>query len=172
MFVPVWHLRIFSLSNWSPMQLTLCFLSTDCCTNAPKSHLKVIHINICNATVHTLYKYHNGKSFHHLIDELIWNRSPIEYLNWSPINVHCLHKHHIWKVFSPTNWWIDLFYINLLVIYLKLMLIITIHSQGCIKFKNVHPELTGIKAVNVNFERKIKLILLRFSILSLFFYPF
>ena len=40
--------------------------------------------------------------------------------------------------------------------------------QGCIKFRNSRPELTGIKAVNYNFEGKIKPFLSHFSIFSPF----
>jgi len=45
-------------------------------------------------------------------------------------------------------------------------------GQGCIKFRNSRPELTGIKAVNCNFEGKIKLFLSCFSIFSSFFTDF
>ena len=44
--------------------------------------------------------------------------------------------------------------------------------QGWIKFQNACPGLTGIKAVNDNFEGKIKLFLSRFSIFSPFFTKF
>ena len=45
-------------------------------------------------------------------------------------------------------------------------------EQGCIKFRNSRQELTGIKALNCNFEGKIKLFLSRFSIFSPFFTDF
>ena len=46
------------------------------------------------------------------------------------------------------------------------------YPQACIKFQNAHTELTGIKAVNDNFEGKIKPFLSCFAIFSPFFTDF